>query len=360
MAMDWYLLEPPHVQVSGFEDEVFNDFAQEGFEEILDSNTSVDVELCNHDLSNCNPIKAIVLNNTQDTKLKSLSRNILVPIGTCKSGMYIKYKGRYWIIVGLVDDNTVFEKGVMILCNYLLSWLNSENKVVQRWANITSASQYNSGETNAVHSAMRIYTVRSDQLLIIIPDDDESVLLDSGMRFIIDKRCKVYEKRFDGTVIRDTSNPVLTYEITRSDSVLYDYQDSGHHEFMVNQDEKHDDDGYYVIDGKGYWLCGKPTIEDKKPLLSSKIEYDSLEIYNGIDSSVFSAKFYDDEGNIVDVKPEWTINCNFVDKLDIEYVGNSILISADNNKLINKSFELSLNAENYETISVTVTIRAFI
>ena len=94
--------------------------------------------------------------------------------------------------------------------------------------------------------------------------------------------------------------------------------------------------------------------------LSSKIECDSLEIYNGIDAGIFTAKFLDENGDVIEVNPHWSIDCDFVEQLNIEYVGNSICISTNNKKLINKSFELSLNAEGYETVSVTITIRAFI
>lgn len=355
MAKEWYLLKSPHVQLSGFEDDALSDFAQEGFEEALDSNIAIDVELCNYDLSVCRQVRAIVQNNVQDTKLKTLSRELLVPIGTCKAGMYVKYKGRYWIIVGLVDDNTMYEKAVMTICNYLLTWLNADKKVVQRWVSATSASQYNNGETGVTY-----YTVRSDQLLVITPDDDECLLLDTGTRFIMDRRCKIYEKNFNTDVVCDTSKPVATYKLTRSDSVLYDYQDSGHYEFMAYQDEKHDEDGYYVINEKGYWLCGKPDTEDKTVLLSSKIDYDSLEISNGLEPGVYTALFYDTEGNEVNVAPQWSIDCDFADLLEVEYVNHSIYISANNKKLINKSFELSLSAEGYETVNVTIVIRAFI
>ncbi len=155
---------------------------------------------------------------------------------------------------------------------------------------------------------------------------------------------------------------MLTYEITRADTVLYSYVDSGHFEFMVTQDEQHDEDGYYVIDGKGYWLCQddadeKDTDESKK---SSEIEYDALEVYNGLEPSVFIAKFYDDDGNVADVEPTWEINCDFKDKLKISYAEKAIYISSNSSKLINKTFELVLSAEGYEPISVTIVIRAFI
>lgn len=355
MAKEWYLLKTPHNQLSGFEDDALYDFAQEGFEEALESSIAVDIELCNYDLSTCQPMRAIVQHNVDDTKLKTLSRELYLPIGTCKAGMYVKYKGRYWLIVGLVDDNTMYEKGIMVLCNYLLTWQTKDKRIIQRWSNITSASQYNNGETGTNR-----YNVRSDQLLILIPNDTDSVLLTTGQRFIIDKRCSIYENEFSDDVVCDTSKPVLTYELTRADSVLFNYQDSGHFEFMVTQDEQHKKDGYYLINGNGYWLCEEPSVDDKNIVLSSKIEYESLEIFNGIEPCVFISKFFDAEGNEINIEPQWNIICDFADQLDIEYMDNSICISANNKKLINKSFELSLSAEGYETVNVTVVIKAFL
>ena len=122
----------------------------------------------------------------------------------------------------------------------------------------------------------------------------------------------------------------------------------------------------YVIDGKGYWICAnsnKVTSEsgNKNPVLSSSIEYDELEIFNGLDAGIFTAKFFDESGNEdKSVIPQWSINCDFADKLNVECVDNSICIAANDKKLVNLSFELSLSAEGYETKTVNITIRAFI
>lgn len=355
MATEWYLMDTDHDSVDGFESDAFDDFGRDAFGEVLDSSIGVDVELCNYDLSECEPIRVIVLNTVQDTELKTMNRMILVPIGTCKTGMYIKYKNRYWLIVGLVDDNSVYEKAVITICNYLLTWLNSNGEIIQRWCNVSSASQYNNGETSS-----KYYFVRSDQLLIATPDDDECLLLDSGKRFIIDRRCEIYEKNFGDDVVFDTSNPLIVYKLTRSDSALYNYSDSGHFEMLVTQDEKHDEDGYYVVDGKGYWICGEPTIvKDETPILSCEIVYDSLEIYNGFDEGIFTAVFYDADGNIVDATPNWSIDGDITEMLDINCIGDSIHISANNKKLTNQSFELSLGSDGYESTKITITVKAF-
>ena len=355
MAKEWYLLKSPHNQLSGFESESFDNFATEGFSEILESELASDVELCNYDLSECTPLRVVVQGTVHDTRLKTLSRQILAPIGTLKAGMYIKYKNRYWLIIGLVDDNGFYEKAVATICNHLLTWVNDDGKIIQRWANITSASQYNHGETSTEN-----YFVRSDQLMILTPNDDECVILSSGKRFIIDNRCKIYENKFGLDITKDTNNPVIVYKLTRADSVLYDYQDSGHYEFLAYQDEQKEDDGYYVVNGKGYWLCQPPISNNKTSISSCSIDYESNEIYDGLEAGEFTARFYDSLGNEISIEPQWEIHCDFIDSLNISYVNNTILISVDNPKLVNKSFELFLSGDGYESVKTKVMIKAFL
>lgn len=355
MATEWYLMNTNSDTVSGFESEDFDNFAADAFSEALASSLGKDVEICNYDLSERIQTRVIVQGNVQDTKLKSMQRTILAEIGTCKAGQYLFYKNRYWLIVGLVDDNEMYEKAVAVLCNYLLTWKNDNGDIIQRWVNASSASQYNNGETSN-----KFYFVRSDQLMILTPDDDECLLIKHKQRFIIDRRCSIYEKNFSEDVTIDTSKQLITYELTRMDNVIYDYQDSGHSEFMAYQDEQHESDGYYLINGKGYWLCDVPKTNNKTVVLSCIIECDEPTIYSGIEPTVFYAKFFDLDGNSTTILPQWEINCDFEDSLNIEYVENSISISVDNNELINKSFELSLCADGYEKTTLLVTIKAFI
>ena len=355
MAVEWYLMKSPHDQVSGYEDEMWDDFAEEAFSEMLDSEMACDVELCNYDLSERVPMRVIVLDKVQDTRLKTLNRMVLAPIGSIIAGKYIFYKGRYWLIVGIVDDNGFYAKGVMTICNYKLTWMDENNNIFQRWANITTASQYNNGETSTEYMF-----VRSDQLLILLPDDDDSLMLHQGQRFIIDRRCEVYEKYFDESVKVNTENPVIVYQLTRSDSVLYDYIDSGHHEIMVYEDEQREDDGYYVVDGKGYWLCDNPFTKPDIKIASAFIDYESTDIYNGLDAGVFIAKFFDSYGNEVSATPHWEIEGELKNLLMVEEKGGTIYIAANNKRLINKPFVLTLSAYGFESMSVIFAIRAFI
>lgn len=349
MSVEWYLLNDRNNQLSGFEE-----IDKDGFAEIIGSDIAEDVELFNYDLSERKEIKAIIQEKMTDTRLKTLNRHALVPIGTLCAGMYIKYNGIYWLIEGIVDNNGIYEKAVMTFCNYYLTWVNASGDIIQRWANISSASQYNNGETTTSH-----YYDRTDQLMVSMPDDKESLMLNTGERFIVDRRCKIYEASFDEDTVVNTDNPVIVYRLTRSDSVLYDYQNSGYFQFLIYQDEQREYDGYYVVNGKGYWLCK----DMRKPISitgKSEIKSDSNEVYPDGFSERFTGVFYDNSGNVVDVEPVWNIVSDFNDKLTISYDGKSILISTSDFKLINKSFELILKCSGYEDVSKTIYIRAFI
>ena len=340
---------------SDFDNEEFETDSQKVFKEATYTSVGNNVEICNFDLTERKPLRVIFTGRVSDTPLKTTQRNMLAPIGNCKAGQYVYYKKRYWLILGLVDDNSIYEKATLALCNELLTWKNYQGKVVQRWACVHSASQYNNGE-----SQNKNYVLRSDQFLISAPNDKECLFIENGHRFIIDGRCKEYEGTFKDKTKTRVNLPVFTYRLSRINNSLYDYQDSGYTELLVSQDEQHDGDGYYYVDGKGYWLCGEPKIDEDKPLMSSKIEYKSLDIYNGVDPETFTAKFYDENGEVVEVAPSWEIKSDFTDELKIQKDKNTISISIDNTKFINKSFELLLHANGYEDTSVKVFIRAFI
>ena len=356
MAQEWYLMKSPHDIVSGFEEEALDDFGAEGLQEMLDSDFAYDVELCNYDLSLCKKIRAVIQNRTQDTKLKSLIRHMLVPIGTCKAGQYVKYKGRYWLIVGLVDDNMVYEKAILSICNWRMTWINDSGKIVQRWARVDSASQYNNGETDK-----KFYFIRTDQLMVYMPDDPDSLMLDSGKRFIIDKRCEIYEQGIPEGATVVTGKPLTVYDVTRRDSVLDNYDGSGLSGLLLTQMEQSDTDGYYVVDGKGYWLCDvPPEAEEDTGEAICRIDYETDEILIDIEPSTFTARFYGEDGSEEAATAEWSVDCDFISDLDIETVDNTIMISTDRDDLRNKSFVLVLNCEGYTSASMTVYIREFI
>ena len=206
MAKEWYLMERPLFN-SGFEKEEFDSFAKDGFSELLESFISSDVFIYEtNDFSKSEATKAIIQNVTTDSDYNTFIRQILVPINTIKPGYYVRYNGFFWLIRDIVDNNKIYEKSIMFHCNYTLKFISDiSQKVVSYPVYIKNATQYNSGET-----ARELETVGSSKFLIFIPYNKETIKINHGKRFLIDKNLDI----------------PTAFEITQVDPVSYNYKDS--------------------------------------------------------------------------------------------------------------------------------------
>lgn len=203
---EWYLIgrhTRPNM-TGGYENQAFLDNKEDAFAESLETDIAVTVTLFAPDLSKSSKVRCIIQNNTADTLLKSLERTGLFMRGTVRAGMYVFFENRYWLITGYPGTNGIYEKAVMILCQYKLRWQNSGGDIVERWCNGTSASKYDVGENG--NNVIRLST---NTFTLLLPDDEETMELD-GKRVFIDKRKKNSQK---------------VYKVTRSDDILYDYGD---------------------------------------------------------------------------------------------------------------------------------------
>ena len=199
---EWYLMgnHKPNA-VSGYEGDILADFAQSNFNDVLETTFSDTVLLYNSDMTECQEIQCVIQGNSADTQLKSMERVGLFSIGTVKAGMYVFFDNMYWLITGYPSNNKSYEKATLMLCQYKLKWQNANGDIVERWINASSGSKYDVGE-----SETKTITLASDNLILLIPDDEETINLD-GKRVFIDKR----------------PIPTKVYKITRSDDVLFDY-----------------------------------------------------------------------------------------------------------------------------------------
>jgi len=354
----WYLINSQSL-TSGDESETYNAYKSDAINELLANDIAYTVNVYNYDLSVCDEVRAIVSNKTQDTDLKTLTRNMLFPIGTVIAGNYVEYEDKMWLVTGLVDNNGVYEKAIMSICNYLLTWVNGYGNIVQRWANISSASQYNNGETSQTY-----YEVRTDQLMIQIPDDDESLMIKTNQRFIIDKRINVFNKTIPQNINVATDFDLSVFRVSRLDSVLYDYQGSGYYQFMAYQDEKHDNDGFYRYGGVGYWICDGDTVDVNVQSITKHIEIlsedDKFIHYLTTYQSVYTAKYFNDNGVEVSGSCTWSlVNCSFSDKVTLtpNNTNSSVSILAKDKSLSGKKITLKASAVGYSDATKEITLR---
>lgn len=183
MPTEWYLMQRP-LYNSGFEGDEFSAFAQDGFEEILDSFLADDVEIYEKRL-NVEPVltRAIIQGVTSDTYNNSVLRQFLCRIGTLHSGQYIKARDQYWMIYSMPDNNKIYEKAVGWQCKYSIRFISPiSGEVVEYPVYDINSTQYGTGETSKTY-----LTVGSANHLVYIPYNEETIRIDSGFRFLIDK-----------------------------------------------------------------------------------------------------------------------------------------------------------------------------
>ena len=201
MSQDWYLIKPPRIYNSGFEEKEFDSFATDGFDELLASSPlSVEVTIYNDTVFKDGFKTDVVIQNvTTDNINNDTIRQILCRIGTLKAGMYIKYKNRYWLIVTLPDDNKIYEKAIIMCCNHYLQWRNENEEIVGRYCIVEDGTKYSVGEKVNLNNVI----LGDTRINIRIPRDEETLKFKRGKRFLIS----------------NTSNNPTAYKLTIFDDV---------------------------------------------------------------------------------------------------------------------------------------------
>ena len=118
------------------------------------------------------------------------------------AGDYVEWADAMWLMVSCDWDKEVYTYGKMQQCNYVLRWQNTDAEIIERWSVILSASKYNNGE-----KYNNVIVVGSNQLMVYLPIDEETLKLRSDKRLMVDF---------------NTESPKC-YDITRVDTVTMGY-----------------------------------------------------------------------------------------------------------------------------------------
>ena len=118
------------------------------------------------------------------------------------AGDYVEWADAMWLMVSCDWDKEVYTYGKMQQCNYVLKWQNTDANVIERWSVVLSASKYNNGE-----KYNNVIVVGSNQLMVYLPIDEETLKLRSDKRLMVDF---------------NTESPKC-YDITRVDTVTMGY-----------------------------------------------------------------------------------------------------------------------------------------
>jgi hypothetical protein len=118
------------------------------------------------------------------------------------AGDYVEWADAMWLMVSCDWDKEVYTYGKMQQCNYVLKWQNTDADVIERWSVVLSASKYNNGE-----KYNNVIVVGSNQLMVYLPIDEETLKLKSDKRLMVDFNTELPK----------------CYDITRVDTVTMGY-----------------------------------------------------------------------------------------------------------------------------------------
>lgn len=256
----------------------------------------------------------------------------------------------YWLVYNSFNVNDVHYEGKLIQCNYLLKWQLSDGKVVERWANIVSASKYDTGREGG-----SVITLSSNNFTVLIGFCEEGYELD-GKRVFIDKR---------------DVNPENVFEVTRSDDVLFDSGNMGSLlSFIADKTEFNKDEDRPDLKLCNYIDIGldddSSTDADSTtpptPPENPDEMTDLRAIIKGSTSLTltyprsYTTTITDKNNNEV----AWDSTCswNVVGEFDIEQSvdGNKIELYVENEDLIDEKFKLQVLINNVVNSEIIITI----
>lgn len=340
---EWYLIgnkTKPNM-LGGYENQSFLDYREDAFAESLETDIASTVLLFNYDLSQSKELRGIIQGNVADSSLKSMERCILVPIGTLHSGNYIFFEDEYWLVDGRPGNNGEYEKAVLKECQYKIKWQKDDGTIIERWANFTSASKYDVGE-----SGNSTIILSSNNFTILIPHDSDGLTIDGKRIFV------------------DTSKiPKKVFKITRNDDVLFLHGNHGGTLSLIADKTEFNPNK----DNQELRICD--YIDPSSPLPPTPSEPDETtdlcsSISGGKNLKLSIARTYtaiikDKNGNIVDWDDslyKWNLINNFAVKHSINK--NKIELCVEDDSLIGESFLLQLIQlnNNFKIAEIEITI----
>lgn len=297
-SKSWYRMTRPLFN-SGFEDDEFWAYGQDGFQELLDSFIGSDVLIYDKAMYvEPKKVRAIIQNKTSDIYSSTTARQILCNIGILKCGQYVKYDGATWLVCTLPDNNRIYEKAVLWKCKHSIRFLSPlTGEIVCYPVYSTNSTQYGTGEAEKTH-----VNVGADQHLIYIPYNQETILLDDGFRFIMDKNR-----------IKPSA-----YRVTRVDPVSYavgdEREEDGLLQWSVLQDQLDlaRDNVELMIADYFHIVHAAPDVSSgtTAPLLLVDLDGDFM-LASG-ETKQIEVRCLDANGDPI-VPPQYRLECDFAD-----------------------------------------------
>lgn len=265
-------------------------------------------------------------------KFQSLYNNPVV-VGDL---LYSSVEDEYYLCTESFDKDGINFEGELTLCNWILKWQDQNGEILNYPCYDSNTTQYNSGERFNEQ-----ITVGTSQHMIQLPYDNNTVVLNTPKRFMLD---------------RNTENPT-TFIVTQNDNTSYNFGKKGIVKITLYEhplDIENDRIDLGICD---YF---EPNSIDNQNVngFSAQIIYDSLEIKSGGDSQKYRAVFKDNGIEVINIVPEWNIISDFNDDIDITINNETHIIelSIDNDEHIDEDIRLVLSDAG-QTVQASIVLK---
>lgn len=265
-------------------------------------------------------------------------------------GDYLEYDNMVWLCLNSYSFHKLYCRATFMSCDWKLYWINENGKIISQYVIDQNSTQYNSGETS--NSTM---TLGSAQHMLKMQCNENTILLDSPMRFAIDRNIK---------------KPTC-YKVTQNDNSAYNYGKGLCCVTVTETQLNNDADKLITLDnGKEVWICNYNNYHST-PTPPTEDSNETIDLCGTISGNknlkidfprTYTVNFTDKSGNKVDwanVDFNWNIVADFDNELVEQTVNeNKISLKIDNDSLIGESFllqcKLNLNGLVIAEIEIIV------
>lgn len=257
--------------------------------------------------------------------------------------VYDSLSSEYLICTESLNINNIHWQGRFTLCNWVLKWQDKKGNILEYPCYDINSTQYNSGE-----QFNKQITIGSSQHIIILPCDENTVVLKTPQRFFLDK---------------DTEHPT-SFIVTQNDTTSYGFGKKGIVRVTVVEHPHNP-----VADRFDLGVCDYIDVDDVATdnsgddfVSKSVISYTSNVIKSGGSPQTFIGSFFDLSGEEVPgVGCNWNIVCDFFDVLKVVETDNRISISIDDDDYVDEEFKIVLSdADGNYTSSQIVRVESLL
>ena len=263
-------------------------------------------------------------------------------------GDYVEWSNRTWLVYEADVDDEFYIDGKMYECNYVLYWQNNKGEVIRKPCFVQNASSYNKGEEDG-----KVITLASNQFMVWMPLDDDTIVLRNGKRMFIDN-------------YKDAPS---CYKLTRPDTVSMKFGEKGCTYYIFTQTETNTESDKLVTleDGTEVWLAdyveidtdtpSDPTTPPENPdeMTDLRVVISGNKNLKVGFSRTYTVKFTDENGNEIDESDwNWDVGADYIDV--VEQNGNEIELLVENEDYVNSSFILSVVKDTVTLAQIEITV----